>query len=364
MISKAASKTRSFTRTLALLFSVVIIVFNRDLLNLLFSSADSEVMEMAILYLIGSSIANPLIAVNSAVNGVLRGAAKTREMLILTLIQNGLTLVFNLLFITFLGYGVRGLVMSVILSGIIGVIASMIYLIKIDKELDFSFKQALRFNKKIIKKLLFLGVPFAAENLFFTGGKLIMQTFVVAMGTSAMAINAISNSLLGVIQCAGGSMSTTTVTVVGQCIGRRDIDNARKYKKSFVSLTSIVSWITFVLFLAMFPLLIMIYNPSPEIVPTIFIIMVAVGLMQPTVWPHGFIVPASLRAAGDAAFTSVSSLLSMWLVRVVAGYILGVVLGFGIMGIWAAMLIEWCSRAVIFTARFRGNKWYSHNLID
>lgn len=363
MISKAAAQAISFTTALSLIFSAVIIIFNKDILHLLFGSADPKVMELAVLYLVGSNIANPFIAINSAVNGALRGAARTKETLILTLIQNGFMLVFNLIFITLLGYGVKGLVMSVILSGIIGVTASMVYLIKIDKELNFSFKEAVRFNKSIIKKLLFLGIPFAAENLFFTGGRLIMQTFVVSMGTAAMAINAISNSLMGILQCAGNSMITASITVVGQCIGRREIEDARKYIKSFVSLASITSWIMFVLFMAAFPLLIMIYTPDPEIVPTILIIMGAVGLMQPTIWPHAFIVPSGLRAAGDATFTSVSALLSMWLVRVVTGYILGVVLGFGVMGVWAAMLIEWCSRGLIYTVRLKGDKWYSHRII-
>jgi len=54
----------------------------------------------------------------------------------------------------------------------------------------------------------------------------------------------------------------------------------------------------------------------------------------------------------------------MWLFRVILGYILGVVLPFGIIGVWVAMYAEWGVRGVIFMTRFRGKKWYQHRVID
>ena len=57
-------------------------------------------------------------------------------------------------------------------------------------------------------------------------------------------------------------------------------------------------------------------------------------------------------------------MLSMWLFRVVLGYILGVVLPFGIIGVWVAMYSEWGVRSIIFMTRFRGKKWYQHRVID
>ena len=56
-------------------------------------------------------------------------------------------------------------------------------------------------------------------------------------------------------------------------------------------------------------------------------------------------------------------MLSMWLFRIVLGYILGIVLDFGIIGVWLAMNIEWGVRGSIFLWRFRGKKWYQHRLI-
>jgi len=74
-------------------------------------------------------------------------------------------------------------------------------------------------------------------------------------------------------------------------------------------------------------------------------------------------MPSALRAAGDSNFTSITAMLTMWLFRVILGYVLGIPLGLGIMGVWIAMVIEWGIRGSVFLWRFRGEKWYSRKLI-
>ncbi|GJM78493.1 hypothetical protein HMSSN139_09890 [Paenibacillus sp. HMSSN-139] len=96
----------------------------------------------------------------------------------------------------------------------------------------------------------------------------------------------------------------------------------------------------------------------------IFTIVLINTIAQIPLWAISFITPSALRAAGDAKYTSVVSMLSMWLFRVVLGYILGVVLPFGVVGVWLAMDIEWGIRGLIFLRRFRGTKWYRHRLVE
>ena len=42
---------------------------------------------------------------------------------------------------------------------------------------------------------------------------------------------------------------------------------------------------------------------------------------------------------------------------------LGRTLGFGVYGVWAAMLIDWVVRAVYFPLRFRGDRWLRHKVL-
>ncbi|WP_374018084.1 MATE family efflux transporter [Paenibacillus thiaminolyticus] len=363
MVSKAAAQAISAVAILSVFISAFVITFHTPALNLLFGRAEADVFQNARIYLIGSCITYPFIAIFQAVTGALRGVAETKACLGLSLIMNVTFLCLNVLFITILDMGVIGLIISMLTARILGMAASMIYLLKFNQTLRFRIQNALRLNFPILKKIMFIGVPFAAKQMFFNGGKLLTQTFIVQLGTLAITVNAISGSISLVFQIGANALSIAIVTVVGQCIGRRNIADARKFVKSFLGLSVAFFLIMDIILLPMFPLIVKLFSPPAEIIPDIFSLTLLIAVAQPLFWSFSFITPSTLRAAGDSNFTSISSLLSMWLLRVVLGYVLGITLGFGIMGVWIAMITEWVVRGSVFMWRFKGEKWYSRQLI-
>jgi Na+-driven multidrug efflux pump len=46
------------------------------------------------------------------------------------------------------------------------------------------------------------------------------------------------------------------------------------------------------------------------------------------------------------------SMLGMWGCRVVAGYTLGVMLGWGVVGVWLGMFLDWAVRGALFYWRW------------
>lgn len=364
MVSKASSGSVSAAFLLALAISLLIIVFHNPTLNLLFGSAEADVFYYARSYLIGSGISFCGIAIVEAVCGVLRGIGKSRASLVLSLIMNLSYVLLNFVFINLADMGVQGMNISVNISRYLAAACAIYYLIKVDASLQVRIRDMLRVNWSMLKKIMSIGMPFAAEQMFFNGGKILTQIFIVSLGTYAIAANAISASLAMVIQIPANALSIAIVTVVGQCIGRRDIEDARKLTRSFIWLSSATFVVTGLIILPLFHLLVSLFHPPAEIVNDIFTILLINTLAQILLWSISFITPSALRAAGDAKYTSVVSMLSMWLFRVVLGYILGVVLPFGVLGVWLAMNIEWGVRGAVFLRRFYGKKWYQHRLIE
>jgi putative MATE family efflux protein len=363
MVSKTATQAISVVTIFSVLISVLVIIFHMPILNILFGKAEVDVFQYAKIYLIGSCISYPFIAIFQAVIGSLRGVGETKPCLNLSLIMNLTNTCLNILLITIFNMGVIGLVISTILARILGMAASLIYIIKYNETIRFHLKNTLQLDFSILKKVMFIGLPFAAEQIFFNGGKLLTQTFIVQLGTLAMTVYAIGNSIALLFQIGPSALSIAVVTVVGQCIGRRNIEDARKFIKSLIGLSSTIFVISSVIILPFFPLMIKMFNPPAEIIPTIFILILLSTIAQPILWSQSFILPSALRAAGDSNFTSIASLLSMWLLRVVLGYILGITFGFGIIGVWVAMIAEWSVRGMIFVRRFKGEKWYAHKLV-
>jgi putative MATE family efflux protein len=363
MVSKTAAQAISAVTIFSVVLSAVVIVFHMPVLNVLFGKAEADVFQNAKIYLIGSCISYPFIAIFQAVCGSLRGVGETKPCLSLSLLLNLSNTLLNVILITFLHMGVKGLIVSTILARTLGMAAALVYILKYNVTIRFKIKNAVHFDFSILKKVMFIGLPFAAEQIFFNGGKLLTQTFIVQLGTLAMTVYAICNSVALLFQIGPNALSIMVVTVVGQCIGRRDIVDARKFIKSLIGFSSILFVFSSCILLPLLPDIIKLFNPPDNIVPTITMLIIISAVAQPVLWSQSFIMPSALRAAGDSNFTSIASLLSMWLLRVVLGYILGITFGFGITGVWVAMIVEWGARGLIFTGRFRGKKWYAHKLV-
>ena len=364
MVSESGTQAISAVTVTALAISVLMIIFHNTILTLLFGGAEQEVFANAKVYLIGSCASYTFLAGMQAVCGVLRGVGDTRATLMLSLIMNLIYVLLNVLFVSVLKMGVSGLIISMITARVIGMLCAIVYMLKITQTFQFDLKKLLKFNFSIQKKILFVGIPFAMEQLFFNGGKLLTQTFIVQLGTYAITINAISGSIMMLLQIVGNALSLAIVTVVGQCMGRNDVADARKFIRSFLWLISVTFVLSAVLILPLFPYIVRIYSPPAEIIPEIFKILLVTSIAQPFLWATSFVTPSALRAAGDSKFTSISSMLSMWLFRVILGYLLGIPFGWGILGVWVAMIIEWGIRSTVFLLRLRGTKWCSHRLID
>ncbi|ANY71734.1 MATE family efflux transporter [Paenibacillus ihbetae] len=363
MVSRASAATVTSVTLIALAIALLIIGLHNPILQLLFGSASPEVLESARIYLIGSGTSFLGIAVVQAVCGALRGIGKTRASLALSLIMNLLYVLLNILFITLLHMGVFGMTLAINIARFAGAACALYYLFKVDATLHIRLKDLFHFPLSMLRKIMFIGLPFAAEQMFFNGGKLLTQVFIVSLGTYAIATNAIGGSLAMLTQIPASALSLTIVTVVGQCIGRGDIADARKFIRSFLWLGAISLAVMGLILIPLFNPLVGLFNPPQEIVHELFVVMLINVIIQVPLWSISFILPSALRAAGDSRFTSITSMMTMWLFRVILGYIMGIVLGWGILGVWLAMNCEWGVRGALFLWRFRGKKWYAHKLI-
>nr|WP_328803945.1 MATE family efflux transporter [Paenibacillus glycinis] len=363
MVSKAAASSVSSVTLFAIVISLAMIAAHGPALGLLFGAAAPDVFAEAKTYFIGSCASYAGIALTEAVCGALRGIGRSRASLMLSLIMNVSYVLLNVLFINMLHMGVLGMSISINIARYGAAAFALFYLVKMDTNLHLRLMDLLRVKFAMVKKIMYVGLPFAAEQMFFNGGKIVTQIFIVHLGTNAIAVNAIGGSFAGLTQIPSAALSLAAITVVGQSMGRQDVEEARKFTRFFLWVSSLFLLITALIIVPLFHPIVSLFHPPDEIVHDIFIIVLINAIAQVPLWSISFIMPSALRAAGDSKFTSLVSLLSMWLFRIVLGYVLGIVLNVGIVGVWLAMNIEWGVRGAIFLWRFGGKKWYRHRLI-
>lgn len=103
--------------------------------------------------------------------------------------------------------------------------------IHIEKMLKFEFRPGM------VKNILRIGVPNGMENGMFQVGKLMVQSLVATFGTTAITANAVAGNLSGLSTIPGAAIGLAMITVVGQCVGANDYDQARKYIRRLMIIT-------------------------------------------------------------------------------------------------------------------------------
>jgi Na+-driven multidrug efflux pump len=74
-------------------------------------------------------------------------------------------------------------------------------------------------------------------------------------------------------------------------------------------------------------------------------------------WASSFVLPYGFKGAKDASYTMWVAIGSMWMCRIVVGYIFGVYFGFGVIGVWFGMFLDWIIRSIFFYYRLISGKW-------
>ena len=191
----------------------------------------------------------------------------------------------------------------------------------------------------------------------FQLGKILLLSTVAVLGTASVAANAIGNTFC-TFQCvAGNAIGLGIVTVVSQCVGAGNYEKARMYTKKLLRMTYFFMFVCVVVVYFATPLALRLYNVSDEAARYAYQIIWMHGFFGLLIWPLAFTLPQALRAAGDTTFTMVVSSVSMWTMRVGFGILLGRYLGFGVLGIWMAMFVDWAMRIAFFVPRYCGHRW-------
>ena len=69
------------------------------------------------------------------------------------------------------------------------------------------------------------------------------------------------------------------------------------------------------------------------------------------------IVISSLNATGDVRFPFICGIIVMWIVSLPFSYLLGVYIGWGLVGVWIAYIIDEGLRAMLMYRRWHSRVW-------
>ena len=359
----AAKQLLLVTTAMSVFIMAVCLIGRNPILDLIFGKIEPEVMDNCRVYFFWSALSYPFLAVYNAGAALYRSMGNSKVSMLTSTLMNAINIAGNALLIFGFHMGVAGAAIASLFARMVGavLITCLLRFTPHVIQLEAVFK--LDFQPEMIKNILRFGVPTGLENGMFQIGRLMTQGLVATFGLTATTANAIGMSLSAFPQIPGTAIGLAMVTVVGQCIGARRQEEAKRYTLKLTGLAYLAMGALNLVMLALLPVVIGIYNPSPATAALARELMLYCIACTILLWPASFVLPNGLRAAGDVRFTMTVSIVSMWVFRIGFSYLLAKGLQMGVLGVWIAMTIDWAFRILCFAIRFFRGKWMNKQLI-
>lgn len=354
---KAATQLVWFV-SLSAVAIMILVYFGKDIiLNQVFGHITAEVKGHADIYLLIVTASIPFIALYNGGAAIFRAMGNSQVSMRVSLLMNAINVTGNAILVFGLRIGTAGVAIPTLISRMVAAIVITALLCNQTRILHIERTLKIRFDGRMIRKILAIGVPNGLENSMFQLGKILVLSLVSTFGTYAIAANAVSNAIALFQILPGMAISLAITTVISQCVGANDYEQVHYYLKKLLVIIYVAMVGTVALIFLALPLILKAYNLSDQTAAAATNIIHFHGISAMIIWPLSFALPAAYRAAGDAKACMYTSIVSMWIFRIGFSYLVGKYMGLGVFGVWVAMVIDWVVRAICFVIRYFNGKW-------
>lgn len=362
--SKIAALSLTFNLVLGLIASIIILIFSKNILSLI--GAKGKVLEFGSMYLsvVGGFLF--LQAVLNAMSVIVRNHGLTRISMYVTVGMNVMNTTLDIIFVLglfgFPKLGVMGVAIATTISRIVGTAVLGIFLFKkIEKLSIFKLLKPFPFSDAV--EMIKIGVPAALETFLYNLSQLVITSIVLNFLTQEELITkTYLNNITMFFYLVAVSVGQASQIITGHLVGAKKTDEA--YSKALHSYFCALA-ITISMCIAGVLLryqLIGIFTDNPQVIElgaNIMLINIALEFGRTT----NLVLIASLRGAGDVYYPAVCAIFSMWFVSVLGSYLLAVVMGLGIYGLWIALATDECFRGILMIIRWKGGKWKTKRVV-
>nr|WP_315393841.1 MATE family efflux transporter [uncultured Duganella sp.] len=335
------------------------------LLHLL--NAPPEVFPLAAPLLMALAPSLLFDAWNASMAGVMRAHLRTRDTLLVLIAMHAthLALAVPLMYgwepLAALGLpalGLPGYALALAASRAVG-LALHLWLWRLHLGIRLARHDWWRLPRPELAAVLHIGLPGAAENISYRLAFMFSVATAAQLGAGALATQAYVLQLMGGVMMFSIATGLTVEIVVGYLIGAGELREAHAVVRRALRIGLLVC----VLIAAAAALagrwLLGWFTQDPRIIDAGVTLLWITVLLEPG-RTFNLVVINALRAAGDARFPVVAGALSLLLVLGGGSWLLGVVLGWGLVGVWIAYVADEWVRGLIMWRRWQTHAWVPH----
>jgi putative MATE family efflux protein len=294
-------------------------------------------------------------------NGILRATGLISVSMRVMVLAACLNVALNIILVFFTPLGYIGIALSTSISWLVAFILAGTAVLRLSWD-----RSLRRFSKEVMLKVANISWPSAVVMFSWQFSSFAVFYIIARLpegSVETMAALTAGLRIESIIFMPAFAFNMANAVTVGNFLG--EDKPAEAFNAAFV--TTVFSIVT-VLFIT--ALVLIFSSPialflaakdsagaaNPEVYGEIVKYLRIVMLSEPLVAAH-LAFGGALAGAGDTKSIMKYTLISLWLVRIPAAYLLGITFGVGAAGVWWAMNLTFVSQACLSALRFFSKKW-------
>jgi len=188
---------------------------------------DSRISHDVFVYISLNSLVLPFLFIESIYNAIKNANGKPEATFIRMVLMLILKLIFNVLFIAVLRFGLVGAVMSSLASNLL-ICLWMFYELFIKEGDDKLILKNFKFDFKVLRKLIKIGIPSMLSSLMLNLGFFLINNEIEKYGPVVLNGQGIAGSITSVCFILPSAFGSSVTTMVSMNVGAGQGDKARK----------------------------------------------------------------------------------------------------------------------------------------
>lgn len=340
---------------IGLLLGVISLLFGKQILGVMGAEGEVIAEASAFFYIVGGS--SLFMALLTVFGSILRATGDTKSPMVVNTAVNVLNIVLDYVLIFGLGpipaLGIVGTAIGTMVARLIG---SLLLYLKINQT-DLAFKLSDLTAHANYKEITTLSIPAALERLVMRIGQVVYFGLIVSLGVKTYAAHSIAGNIESFVYMPGYGLTTAAAILVGNSFGAGNKKEAYEYGVLAAKIGAVIMLIGGIILFVGTPWFATWFTDDAEAIRKIVIALRIDTFIQVPL-AISLVFAGALQAIGDTKTPLYSTTIGMWGVRVLGVYILSVMLGMDIAGVWLSILIDITIRAIFLTKQFRKKTLY------
>jgi putative MATE family efflux protein len=325
--------------------AVVVVAFAPGIVELMGGEGDTA--DYAVTYMRIAALGLPFAFLALGGSGYLRGVADLRTPLVIVIAANVANVVLEVLFVYGFGWGIEGSAWGTVIAQAGMGAAFAVVLLR-------AASGDTRPSRRLMGRLLVIGRYIFVRTLALMSSFILAGAVIARFGDASLAAHHVVAQLWLFLALVLDSIAIAGQVLVGRGLGAGDADRAYAASVRMIWLSVYAGIVFAAVMLALQGVLPWVFTSDDAVVERAQAIWFLFALMQPL---NGavFALDGILIGAGDGRFLMWSMVAAFVASASVA--LSALAFDWGIVGVWAALVVLICVRLALMGWRFAGRRW-------